>query len=199
MTLEGIDNYCGIIEKKFSIVKKPIANVTIRTGFDEKKTLYVHVNNGSYSMTKGKDYDYTVYTDAKGNITITLRGLGANYTGTKVKTIKAEDNPNRPIPTTAPNIKNVSIRSAKNVKVKKIKLSWKKVSKVTGYNIRYATSKKALKKAKIRTIKKNIAKYTTKKLKKNRKYYIQVRAYTFVNGKTYHGKWSKKKKVLITK
>lgn len=196
--IEGLDNYSGVIEKRFNIVKKAIANVTIRIGF-ENKTLYVNVNNGSRSMTRGKDYDYTVYTDTKGNITITLKGQGTEYTGTTIRTIKAEENPNRPIPTTAPSVQKVKIQKIKNIKGKKIKLSWKRISKVTGYQVRYAKNKKAITKAKIRKIKKNTAKYTTAKLKKNKKYYIQVRAYKFFNGNTYFGKWSKVKSVKIIK
>lgn len=196
--IEGLDNYSGVIEKRFNIVKKAIANVTIRTGF-ENKTLYVNVNNGSRSMTRGKDYDYNVYIDAKGNITITLRGLGTEYTGTTTRTIKAEENPNRPVPTTAPSVQKVKIQKIKNVKGKKIKLSWKRISKVTGYHVRYAKNKKLITKAKIRKIKKNTSKYTTAKLKQNKKYYIQVRAYKVFNGKTYFGKWSKAKTVKVIK
>lgn len=102
--------------------------------------------------------------------------------------------------TTTTAVKNpakTKITSAKNVKTKKIKLSWKKLKGVKGYQIRYSTSKK-FKKAAIKTIKKNKAKFTIKKLKK-KKYYVQVRAYKVVNGKTYVGKWSKKKAVNVKK
>lgn len=38
-------------------------------------------------------------------------------------------------------------------------------------------------------------KKTVKNLKKNKKYYVCVRAYKFVNGKKVYGKWSKVKSV----
>ena len=60
---------------------------------------------------------------------------------------------------------------AKNVKGKKIKLSWKKIKGVKGYQVRYALSKGKLKKAKIKACKKNS--YVIKKLK-NKKYFVQV-------------------------
>ena len=87
---------------------------------------------------------------------------------------------------------------AKNKKGKKISLKWAKISKVTGYNVRYATTKKKLKKAKVKNIKTNTPKYTIKKLKK-KKYYVQVRAYRTVNGKKIYGDWSKVKSVKVKK
>ena len=61
---------------------------------------------------------------------------------------------------------------------------------VNGYQIKISKSKK-FKKAKTKKYKK--AKFTIKKLKANKKYYIRVRAYKVVNGITYYGKWSKRK------
>lgn len=89
------------------------------------------------------------------------------------------------------------IKSIKNIKTKKIKLTWKKIKDVKGYQIRYATNKK-FKKAKIKTVKKNTTKVTLKKLKK-KKYYIQVRAYRVVNGKKVVGKWSKRRSIKVKK
>lgn len=86
--------------------------------------------------------------------------------------------------------------SAKNVKGKKIKVTFKKVSKATGYQIVYATNSKFTKAVKIKT-KKNT--YTLKKLKKGKTYYIRVRAYRKVNGKVYYGKYSATKKIKVKK
>ena len=85
---------------------------------------------------------------------------------------------------------------AKNVKGKKIKLSWKKIKGVKGYQVRYALSKGKLKKAKIKACKKNS--YVIKKLK-NKKYFVQVRAYKIVGKKKYYGAWSKVKSVKVKK
>lgn len=158
----------------------------------------ITVNNGSYAMTKGTDYDYTVETDVKGKITITFTGLGDDYTGTYVRTIEAEDNPNAPKETETIKVSKAKVKYAKNKKGKKISLKWAKISKVTGYNVRYAPTKKKLKKAKVKNIKTNTPKYTIKKLKK-KKYYVQVRAYRTVNGKKIYGDWSKVKSVKVKK
>ncbi len=86
--------------------------------------------------------------------------------------------------------------SAKNVKGKKIKVTFKKVSKATGYQIVYATNKKFTKAVKIKT-KKNT--YTLKKLKKGKTYYVRVQAYRKVKGKVYYGKYSATKKIKVKK
>ena len=180
MTIKGIGNYTGTIEKTFVITKRKLANTTIKTSFDANKQLnvLVQVPDNGRALTKDKDYKYTVATDAK--------------------TIAAKDNPNRPTqkPTTT-KIKVAKVSpKAKNVKGKKIKLSWKKIKGVKGYQVRYALSKGKLKKAKIKAAKKNS--YVIKKLK-NKKYFVQVRAYKVVGKKKYYGAWSKVKSVKVKK
>ena len=90
----------------------------------------------------------------------------------------------------------VSSITLKNVKSKKVKVTVKKVSNATGYQIKYSTSKK-FKKAK--TVKTTKTSYTIKKLKKGKTYYVKVRAYRKMNGKTYYGSYSSVKKVKIKK
>lgn len=84
----------------------------------------------------------------------------------------------------------------KNVKGKKMKVTIKKVSNATGYQIKYST-KKSFKNAK--TVKTTKTTYTIKKLKKKKTYYVKVRAYRKVNGKTYYGSYSAVKKIKIKK
>lgn len=94
MTIKGIGNYTGTIEKTFVITKRKLANTTIKTSFDANKQLnvLVQVPDNGRALTKDKDYKYTVATDATGNITITITGIGENCEGTVVKTIAAKDN-----------------------------------------------------------------------------------------------------------
>ncbi len=98
--------------------------------------------------------------------------------------------------------------SPKKVKLSSVKKSgnaintkWKKVS-CDGYQIQYSTSK-SMKKAK--TIKVKKAKNVTRKingLKRDKKYYVRVRAYKKVKTgskktKCYYGEWSSKKSVKL--
>lgn len=205
MTIKGVGNYTGTITKTFTITKRAMNNVSVKVSFDANNQLVLVVNvpDNGRSLVNNVDYKYTAVTDATGKITITITGMGDNCQGTMVTTVEAEDNPNKPAPTTiaAPTkvvVKKVNIKKAVNKKGKKVKLSWKKVKGATGYNIRYAISKKKLQKAKIKRIKKNKASYVIKKLKM-KKYFIQVRAYRVVDKKTYYGAWSKVKKVKVKK
>ena len=90
----------------------------------------------------------------------------------------------------------VVLLSVKNIHGKKISIKWRKNKTAKGYQIQYATNKKYRKAKKITTSK---TKYTIKKLKKKKTYYVRVRAYTVNNGKKVYGKWSKVKKVKIKK
>ncbi|MBQ7740231.1 MAG: fibronectin type III domain-containing protein [Eubacterium sp.] len=82
-------------------------------------------------------------------------------------------------------------------KKKAILVKWKKVSGITGYQLQYSTkksfSKKTSKKINIKSAKKS--KYTIKKLKRNKKYFVRIRTYKTVKGKKYYSKWSKAKPV----
>ena len=98
------------------------------------------------------------------------------------------------------NPKGTSISSVSGAK-KAFTVKWKKqsakmaTSTITGYQIRYSTSSK-MTSAKINTVKgyKSTNKKITK-LSANKKYYVQVRTYKTVSGKTYYSSWSKVKSV----
>ena len=88
---------------------------------------------------------------------------------------------------------------AVNVKTRSAKLTWKKVTGATGYQV-YRSRKKSSGFKRITTIKKNsTVRYTNKKLRKGRTYYYKIRAYRTVNGKTVYGKFTTVKAVKIKK
>lgn len=75
----------------------------------------------------------------------------------------------------------------------KYRLYWKKQSKITGYQLRYATNKK-MKKAKVKQIKaKNV--YTLQVNKNKKTTYVQIRVYQKEGKKIRYGTWSTKKKL----
>lgn len=84
----------------------------------------------------------------------------------------------------------------KNQKKFKVKVIWKKLTNISGYQIQYAPNKK-FKKAKSKTVKSTSA--MIKKLKKKKTYFVRVRAYKLVDGKKVYGKWSAVRKVKIKK
>lgn len=81
-------------------------------------------------------------------------------------------------------VKKLSVQKKK----KALKLKWKKVSKVTGYQVCYSTSSKFKKKSTKMTTSTTI---TLKKLKARKNYYVKVRAYVMKNGKRVYGTYSK--------
>lgn len=93
-------------------------------------------------------------------------------------------------------------------KKKKFKYDIKKFSNIAGYEIQYGT-KKSMKGAKKKTVKKAIGtikitltKKQKKQIKKNKKikritYYVRARGYKILGGKKYYLKWSPKQKAKI--
>lgn len=120
-----------------------------------------------------------------GKATITVKFVKGKFKGQTIKkTFKI-------VPSST---KITKITAAK----KSFKITWKKHTKnTTGFQVRYSTSKKfTAKKTKTVTVKGNKKTATTiKKLKANKKYYVQVRTYKTVKGKKYVSSWSKVKTV----
>ncbi len=97
---------------------------------------------------------------------------------------------------------SVKVSKVKKLKVKKekntLKISWKKVKNIKGYQLQYSTNKK-FKKAKNINLKSKKTSYKLKRIKKKTTYYIRIRAYQNykdANGKTKkaYGKWTVVKK-----
>lgn len=79
-------------------------------------------------------------------------------------------------------------------KSKAITLKWKKNTKVSGYQIKYING------SSVKTIKvnqKTAVKYVIKKLKKGKKYTIQMRSYKKVSKQTCYSGWSAAKKIVV--
>lgn len=128
---------------------------------------------------------------------------------TPSESTKPDPTPNPSQPTTAApatttqvkvTVKKTTLKSAKNAKGKKLVVKWKKNTAGNGYQIQYSISKKFAKGNKTKTISKNkTTSYTIKKLKKKKTYYVRIRTYKKVSGKTYYSGWSSVKKVKIKK
>lgn len=112
---------------------------------------------------------------------------------------------------TVPKTRKLSIKSLKNVKGKKVKLTWKAPAKLYGdnfyvekYTIMYATDKKFKKNKKTVNVKATTTARTIKRLKKGKTYYFKIQymvKYKADNGtlKSVQSAWSKAKKVKIKK
>lgn len=127
-------------------------------------------------LSKGKTYYYKVYAyrTYKGS-----KGIGAPAS------ITTSTKPTTP-----------KISSAKNSAKKTAKVTWKKATGASRYELYFSTKKtKGYKKAYTGTK----LSYTKKSLKKGKTYYFKVRAYRTVNGKKIYGSYSSPKSVKIKK
>lgn len=92
--------------------------------------------------------------------------------------------------------KKVTIKSVKNLKKRKVKLTLKKVKNAVGYQVKICDNKK-FNGYWTKTIKKTT--YTFKKLDKKTRYYFKARAYVMNGKKKLYGSWSKAKSVKVKK
>lgn len=78
----------------------------------------------------------------------------------------------------------------------KLTVRWKKAVGVSGYQIQYAASRSM---RGSRTVSASALTRTLSGLKKGSTYYVRIRAYKKVSGKTYYGAWSSVKNVKVRK
>ncbi len=195
--IKGIGNYSGSISKTYIILPEKIASVSIKKSsatsaviswsaaskvsgyeilkFDSAKNAYVHLTHVSNSQTSYKVSSLKNSTAYYYQVRAYKTVNDKNYYGEVGNTVFTFIKPSK--------VKLTSVTLSKTT----LNVEWKKVN-CSGYEITYTTDskfKKGLKKVKIKnpkTVKKAI-----KKLKKNKKYYVKVRAYTDYNGVKYYG------------
>ena len=151
-------------------VKKPSVKVTGSNG----KT--ISSSNYTVSYASGRKYP------GKYKVTVKFKG---NYSGTKYVYFQIKP-------------KKVSLSSVKSTSKKKMTVKWSKQSKVSGYQVVYATNSKFTKSKKTVTVKGSSSKSKTiKSLKSKKTYYVKVRSYKTIDGKKVYGSYSKVKKVKV--
>ena len=131
------------------------------------------------ALVKGTDYKVAWKDNKKiGTATVTITGKG-RFTGTKTAKFK--------IVPAAVQLSSLKAGS------KQLTVTWKKGKNIDGYQIEYSL-KKNFKSAKKVTVKKiGTTKTILKKLTAKKKYYVRIRTYKKVSGKTYYSAWSKVK------
>ena len=152
-------------------------------------TSYTYSGSSKKPSVTVKDYsgktlkngtDYTVsYKNNKsvGTATATVTFKG-NYSGTKSLNF-----------TIKPKTTSLSKLTAGK---KQLKVTWKKNSAVSGYQIQYSTSKKFTSPKTVTVKGYKTTSKTIKNLKAKKTYYVRVRTYKTVDGKKVYSDWSKK-------
>ena len=193
----GAGVYTGTVTKEFTIkeAKKKNIGLTCKKVFTKKYgdkafSLQAKAAKGAKITYKTSDKKVAV-VDKKGKVTIKGTGIAtitvkATASGYNAKTLKV---------TVKVSPSKASAPSLKTLRGRKLKVSWKKDRRATGYQVQYCTSKAFKKGVKTITISKNkTVTKTIQKLTKGKRYYVRVRAYkgVKVNKKTQklYGAWS---------
>ena len=203
-TENGIETNCTVtVLLPAKAVNLGQTSITLNVG--ESVSLEAKLEpNGSTDTIQWKTGNPAVVTVANGKVTAigagrtivtayTESGIAANCIVTVAEKKKTDDTTGELDKTVLPNVK---IKSVKNKKGKKIALKLSGAVNCDGYKIQYGL-KKNFKGAKTISSKKDTV--TIKKLKLKKNYYIRVRVYKEISGKTYYGKWSARKSVKIKK
>ena len=150
-------------------------------GKAQKPSVKSVVLNGK-TLKAGTDYTASIASGKKvGTYNVTIAAKGS-YTG------KA---------TTSFTVNPKGVTKFKVSKAKKsFKAKWKKnKTERSGVQVKYSAKKSMAKAKTVKAKGASVKAKKVKKLKKKTKYYVQVRAYKVVNGKTYYSSWSAKKAV----
>lgn len=159
-----------------------VQKATVVAKDSANKTIAANNYTVSYSNSNSKK---------PGTYTATVEFNGKNYTGTKKLTYKI--NAKAPAKTT------VKLSKAKKTS---LKASWSKVANATSYEVQYGTSKSFKGAKTVKVSSKSSSKVLTK-LKKNKKYYVRVRAVRTVKvdnkNTTLRASWSSAKNLKTKK
>jgi uncharacterized repeat protein (TIGR02543 family) len=188
---------------------------SIKKGSTGNKTLYAKWTPTTYKITyklnKGTNNKSNPSTYKITTSTITLKNptrKGYTFSGwysdskfkNKVTKITKSSTGNKTLYAkwAKVSVKKANAPTLKNVKGSKLKVTYKAVKGVKGYEIQYSTDKNF--KKSVKTITTSKTTYTISKLTKKKTYYVRVRAYKAdsANKKVY-GSYSSVKKLKITK
>ena len=182
---------CGKVESTTAISapQKIVLSKTAYTYSGKAKNPTVTVKDAAGKTISSSNYTVSYATTRKsiGTHKVTVTFKGSKYEGSL--SAKFVINPKAP-----------SIRSASNL-VKGIKVTWKPVSGITGYQIQLSTNK-SFKNSKIISASKTA---TSKKITGlstgtvSKKYYVRVRTYKKVSGNWYYSDWSSAKSAHAVK
>lgn len=163
-----------------------------------KDQLNIEIADGQIKIVKETETTTTATAETTTPAVVeTTTSAAVETTTTTAKTTTVAPTPTTTAKVTTtqkPTAQKVSVgntRITKIVKTKKsAKVIYKKIAKVSGYQLQLSRSSK-FKKAVTKTTKK--ISYKFKKLKANKKYYVRVRGYVKTSNGTTYGKWRKKK------
>lgn len=182
---------CGSSTTTVIYAPKKVTLSTTSYTYDGKvKTPSVTVKDANGKTVSSSYYTVTYASGRKniGTYKVTLKFVGSKYAGTIAKTFSIKPS-------------KVTLKSVASKAAGKVTVSWAKKSNITAYQIQY--SKRAnfpSSKSKTVTVKgSQTVQKTLSNLTKGKKYYVRIRCYKKLNGKTYISEYSSAKTVMIKK
>ena len=198
VTITGIGNYTDSVNKTFTI--KKAANKITASNFTRSYSANAQTITLGAKATGGtlkyKSSNTKVKVTSAGKVTIP-----AKFTGTVKITITAGNSnyntATKTVTITVPS--KTTLSSVSSPSAGKMKVTWKKNTAVTGYQIQYSL-KSSFASPKTVTVSKNTQTSTTiSSLTKGKKYYVRIRSFKTVSGKKYYSAWSASKATTIKK
>jgi len=178
---------CGIAERV--VYTTEVSGLSSKTWTGKARKCEPVLSIGGYKLEKGVDYEFSISNNVDvGKATVKITGIGDFEGSSRTCTFKI-------LP------KKSKVRKLTGKK-KGFTIKWKRVatkmssSRITGYQVQCALNKnfsKGKKSVKIKGYTKTSKKITG--LKSGKKYYVRVRTYMTVKGKTYYSDWSSAKRV----
>ncbi len=167
----------AILEEKISVESASLSTTSYTYSGKEKKPKVIAIDeNGDTVPSKYIKAKYSSNINpGKGKVKVTFKGA---YKGSETLTFTIKP-------------KKAGKPTLSQIKQKQLTVTVAEDVTVSGYQIRYSTSK-SLKKAKTLNLTRSKGLYTTlDNLKNSKKYYVQVRGYKILGDKKLYGAWSK--------
>ena len=191
---------CGYQTAPVTIPKKSAPTITVKdstiTVSNKSQTTKLDVKADKDAKLTYKSDNKSVKVDKNGKVTI-----AKNFVGKATITVTATSGGAKTTQkvTITVNPKGTTFRAVYNGKGRKLKAYWNRNSQVDGYQLQYGTSKNFTG-CKTVTLKSNQCTGSVRTgLKKNATYYVRIRTYKRVSGKTYYSDWSKVKSFKVVR
>ena len=138
-------------------------------------------------VTVSKKGKVSIAKNFVGKATITVSAKASGKVPAETKTITIIVNP-----------AGVKLSALTSSKKKELTISWKKSTKVTGYEVQVSSDKAFTNVIKtVKVTKASTSKTTVKKLKSKNTYFVRIRTYQTVSGEKYYSDWSKAKSLKV--
>lgn len=187
-TVNGGKTYYGawspvktVTTARYNLASAKISGIASKTYTGKAVTQSVKVKYGSKTLKNGTDYTVKYSSNVKvGTAKLIITGKGS-YGGVVTKSFNI----------------NPAKQTIQKLSRKKggFYIDYAQKGSATGYEISYARSSRFSGAGKVKVTNNRTDKKNVTGLKRYTKYYVRVRSYTVVKGKTYYGAWSSAKTV----